>query len=208
MIGHITLPELHRLLASVEISNGLANRCLWIFADRVKLLPDGGRTPDLNEPLVQLRAAILAARNRGVMERDTEARDLWASMYADLSEEPPGKLGEIVSRGEAQVMRLALLFAWLDQSPAIGSPHLKAALSLWRYCEASAAFIFADNLLSPKAGKIIESLKNGPLTMSQVHGLFKRNATKAEIETAIAEISARIVIEGGGVGGGKSIRLK
>jgi hypothetical protein len=124
------------------------------------------------------------------MVRGTEARDLWASMYADLSEEPPVKLGEILSRGEAQVMRLALLFALLDQSPAIGCPHLKAALSLWRYCEASAAFIFADNLLSPKAGKIIESLKNGPLTMSQVHGLFKRNATKAEIETAIAETSS------------------
>jgi hypothetical protein len=208
MIGHITLPELHRLLASVEISNGLANRCLWIFADRVKLLPDGGRRPDLNEPLVQLRAAILAARDRGTMVRDTEARDLWASMYADLSQEPPGKLGEILSRGEAQVMRLALLFALLDRSPAIGCPHLKAALSLWRYCEASAAFIFADNLLSPKAAKIIESLKNGPLTMSRVHDLFKRNATKAEIETAIAEISSKIVIEGGGVGGSKTIRLK
>ena len=208
MIGHITLPELHRLLASVEISNGLANRCLWIFADREKLLSEGGSTPDLSEPLAQLHAAIITARNRGRMERETSARDLWKSMYADLSQEPPGKLGEILSRGEAQVMRLALLFALLDQSPHIASPHLEAALSLWRYCEASAAFIFADNLLSSKAAKILEALRSGAKTMSQVHDLFGRNATKAEIENALAELSTRIVIEAGGMGGGKLIRLK
>lgn len=207
MIGHITLPELHRLLASVEISNGLANRCLWIFADRERLLPEGGSVPDLSEPMARLHTAIMAARERGHMERDPEARDLWARMYADLSQEPPGKLGEILSRGEAQVMRLALLFALLDQSPVIACPHLKAALSLWRYCEASAAFIFADNLLSPKAGRILEALKNGPLKMSQVHELFGRNAKKAEIETALAELTARIVIETGGPGGGKVIHL-
>ena len=208
MIGHITLPELHRLLASVEISNGLANRCLWIFADRDKLLPEGGNVPDLSDPLAKLYSAITAARDRGRMERDKAARDLWARMYADLSQEPPGKLGEILSRGEAQVMRLALLFALLDQSPIITCPHLEAALALWRYCEASAAYIFADNLLSPKAAKILEALKGGPMTMSQVHELFGRNATKAEIENALAELSTRIVIEAGGVGGGKLIRLK
>ena len=108
----------------------------------------------------------------------------------------------------AEGRRLALLFALLDQSPAIACPHLEAALALWRYCEASAAFIFADNLLSPKATKILEALKSGPRTMSQVHELFGRNATKAEIENALAELSARIVIEAGGAGGGKLIRLK
>lgn len=208
MIGHITLPELHRLLASVEISNGSANRCLWIFADRERLLPEGGSTPDVSEPLAHLHAAVIVARGRGRMERDTAARDLWARMYADLSQEPPGKLGEILSRGEAQVMRLALLFALLDQSPFIACPHLEAALALWRYCEASAAFIFADNLFSPKAAKILEALKSGPKTMSQVHDLFGRNATKAAIENALAELSAKIVIDAGGSGGGKLIRLK
>jgi len=208
MIGHITLAELHRLLGSVEISNGLANRCLWIFADRKRLLPEGGSPPDLSEPLARLQAAIIAARERGRLERDEQARELWARMYSDLSQEPAGKLGEILSRSEAQVMRLALIFALLDESPVIACPHLDAALSFWRYCEASAAFIFAHNLLSPKAGKILESLENGPLTMSQVHEIFQRNATKAEIETALGELAERIVIETGGQGGGKRIYLK
>jgi hypothetical protein len=129
-------------------------------------------------------------------------------MYTDLSQEPPGKLGKILSRGEAQVMRLALLFALLDQSPVIACPHLEAALSLWRYCEASAAYIFANTFTNPKAAKILEALKSGPRTMSQVHELFGRNATKADIENALAELSTRIAIEAGGTGGGKLIHLK
>jgi hypothetical protein len=208
MIGHITLPELHRLLASVEISNGLANRCLWVFADRASLLPEGGESPDLSSPLAQLHRAISAARNRGRMERDTAARSLWASMYEDLSQEPPGKLGEILSRSESQVMRLALLLALLDESPAISGQHLEAALAFWRYCEDSAAFIFADSFTNPKAVKILAALQNGPQTMSQLHKLFGNNSSKADIENALTELAPKIIIEAGGTGGGKTIRLK
>lgn len=208
MIGHITLPELHRLLASVEISNGLANRCLWVFADRERLLPEGGVAPDLSAPMEQLQAAIIAARDRGQVKRDHSARDLWATMYADLSQEPPGKMGEILSRGEAQVMRLALLFALLDAAPAISCEHLNAALALWRYCEASASRIFADNLISPMARKILNALAGESLTMSQVHGLFRNNAKKSEIENALTELKGQIKIEAGGMGGRQTIRLK
>jgi hypothetical protein len=208
MIGHITLPELHRLLASVEISNGLANRCLWVFASRDKRLPEGGGTTDLSGPLQQLNSAISAARDRGEMKRDPAARTLWASMYEDLSQEPPGKLGEILSRSEAQVMRLALLLALLDESPAISGQHLEAALAFWRYCEDSATFIFADSFTNPKASKILAALQNGPQTMSQLHKLFGNNATKADIENALSELAHKIVIEAGGAGGGKLIRLK
>lgn len=206
MIGHITLPELHRLLASVEISNGLANRCLWLFADRSTLLPEGGGTPDLSGPQEQLNSAISAARGRGEMKRDSAARALWVNMYKDLSQEPPGKLGEILSRSEAQVMRLALLFALLDESPAISSPHLEAALALWRYCEASAAHIFAD-CRSPKATKILEALQQGPLTLSQIHGVFGRNAKSQDIEAALKELGSQIKMETAELGKSKMISI-
>jgi Protein of unknown function (DUF3987) len=208
MIGHITLPELHRLLASVEISNGLANRCLWVFADRERLLPEGGVAPDLGAPMEKLHAAITSARDRGQVKRDPSARELWATMYSDLSQEPPGKMGEILSRGEAQVMRLALLFALLDAAPAITCQHLTAALSLWRYCEASASHIFVDNLISPMARKILNALAGESLTMSQVHAIFHNNAKKAEIENALSELKGQIEIEAGGMGGKQTIRLK
>jgi hypothetical protein len=208
MIGHITLPELRRLLASVEMSNGLANRCLWIHADRSKLLPEGGGTPDTARLIESLRVAVNAARARGEVQRDVEARDLWREMYSQLSEPPPGRMGEILSRAEAQVMRIALLLALLDESAFIGKRHLEAALSFWRYCEASAAHIFAGTFADPKAAKIWEALSNGPLTMTKVHELFGRNASKPEIDAALAELASMIVIETGGAGGGKVIRRK
>lgn len=83
-----------------------------------------------------------------------------------------------------------------------------AALSLWHYFEASVAFIFAGNLISPKAANILVALKSGPRTMSQVHELFGRNATKADIEYEFAERSSKIVIGIGGADGGKVFRLK
>jgi len=208
LIGHITLPELHRLLASVEISNGLANRCLWVFADRERLLPEGGGLPDLYDPVVDLNTAVISARYRGQLERDPAARQLWAEIYEELSEEPPGQLGEILSRGEAQVMRLALLFALLDRCSTIGCAHLEAALSLWHYCCRSAAFIFADIAANPKSVRIHEALQGGPLTLSQVHALFGGHARKAEINLALRELDAQIVVENIEGSKGKIVRLR
>lgn len=208
MIGHVTVPELRRLLASVEMSNGLANRCLWIHADRSKLLPEGGGTPDTAELIESLRAAVRAARARGEVQRDADARVLWRKIYAQLSEPPPGRMGEILSRAEAQVMRIALLLALLDEAEFIGKRHIEAALEFWKYCEASAAHIFAGTFADPKAAKIWEALGNGPLTMTKVHELFGRNASKPEIEAALSELSPMIVIETGSSGGGKVIQRK
>ncbi len=208
LIGHVTLPELRRLLASVEMSNGLANRCLWIHADRSKLLPDGSGSADTNQLCESLRAAVRTARVRGEVQRDEAARLLWYQIYAELSEPPPGRMGEILSRAEAQVMRIALLLALLDQSDFIGRTHLEAAVAFWRYCEASAAHIFAGTFADPKAAKIWEALGNAPLTMPQLHALFSRNASKPEIDAALAEIAPMIVTEAGGTGGEKIIRRK
>lgn len=208
LIGHITLPELRRLLASVEMSNGLANRCLWIHADRSKLLPEGNGSADTRRLCESLRAAVSAARERGEVQRDEAARLLWHEIYAELSEPPPGRMGEILSRAEAQVMRIALLLALLDQADFIGKQQLEAAVAFWRYCEASAAHIFAETFGDPRAAKIWEALGNGPRTLTQVHELFGRNASKSEIEAALAELAPMIVIETGGLGGGKVIRRK
>ncbi len=160
-----------------------------------QLLPEGGDMPDVSEPQNLLRAAIDAARLRGRIERDSEARMLWAEIYRSLSEEPPGRLGEIISRGEAQVIRLALLFALLDSAPLIRAHHLKAALAFWSYCAASAAFIFVEHLISPKAARIWAALENSPLSMTDLHGLFGNNSTSEEIEALLAELAPRISIE-------------
>lgn len=192
LIGHITIPELMRLLTVVDMSNGCANRILWVYADRSKLLPDGGGIADLSSIIERIEKAVRSARKRGEVRRSEPARDRWREIYKDLSEPPPGQIGEILSRAEAQVMRIALLLALLDESPEIEVLHLNAALALWRYCEASARHIFAETLANPKSIKIRNALDNGPLTMTEIHALFHNNASKAEIDRALQELGPAI----------------
>ena len=56
-------------------------------------------------------------------------------------------------------MRLAMLYALLDESQVVRLAHLKAALALWRYAEDSVRFIFGDILGDPVADTILRALR-------------------------------------------------
>jgi hypothetical protein len=178
------------------MSNGLANRCLWIHADRSKLLPEGGGQAEYSAPLKRLRDAVRAARSRNELRRAPEASVLWGRIYTALSVPPADSMGDILSRGEAQVMRLALLFALLDEATYIACEHLQAALCLWRYAEASTQHIFAEVCISPKALRLWEALGRGPHTLTQIHALFNRNITRSELHALLQELAPRIEILG------------
>lgn len=77
----------------------------------------------------------------------------------------------------------------------------------WRYCEASAAFIFADHLVSRRTERILNALHCGALSMTQIHKLFGNNTSKAEIDQALTELQDKIRIRSGGPGGGVTVRL-
>ena len=76
--------------------------------------------------------------------RDNQSRKAWAAIYEGLSEGLAGLLGAVTSRAEAQTMRLAMIYALLDQSPVIRPEHLMAGLAVWQYCEQSARYIFGS----------------------------------------------------------------
>src|SRR5437763_14431983 len=106
---------------------------------------------DLPDSPWRLRGARDFALGVHEMKRDAQARSLWYQVYEKLSDGKPGLLGAVTSRAEAQVMRLACLYALLDCSTVISRKHLEAALALWQYCENSARFIFGDDLGDPVA---------------------------------------------------------
>lgn len=127
------------------------------------------------------------ARSVGEMRRDAQARKLWHAVYGDLSEGKPGLLGAVTSRAEAQVMRLACLYALLDCSDVIRAEHLMAALAAWKYCEDSARFIFGDSLGDPTADEILRALRQHVDGMSRndIREHFSRNKPSAEIGRAL-----------------------
>src|SRR5882672_11360552 len=83
IIGHITKDELLRLLDKTEAANGFGNRHLWVCVRRSKVLPEGGRLDgeDFSDLDEQLKTAFDFARGAGEMSRDSEARELWISVY-------------------------------------------------------------------------------------------------------------------------------
>ena len=192
IVGHITRDELRRYLDSTEVGNGFANRFLWTCARRSKVLPEIKRLEvvDLIPLIDRLRKAVEFARTVREMKRDNKARDLWIKVYPELSEGRPGLLGAVTSRAEAQVMRLACIYALLDCSPLIRVQHLRAALALWRYSEASARYIFGESLGDPVADELLRALRrnqNG-VTRTEIRDLFGRNRASQEIDRALGAL--------------------
>lgn len=198
--GHITAAELRHYLFEVEIFNGLANRFLWACVKRSKILPEGGRfhTLDVTKLKAKISQAIEFSRRVKEIRRDPEAREIWISVYEELSSGKQGMAGAVLSRAEAHVMRLAVLYALMDLSKVIRSEHLTAALAFWQYVEASVEYIFGDRTGDPVADRIYERLADCPegFTRTEVSGLLDRHVKKERIDDAIAMLvrSGKVVI--------------
>ncbi len=188
IVGHITRDELLRQITETEAANGFANRILWVCVRRSKILPDGGGQPELSDLVGWLRESVEFAAGVHEVRRDEEARAIWHQVYEALSEGRPGLLGSMIARSEAQVMRLAVIYAMLDCSPVISAAHLTAALALWQFAEDSARYIFGQKLGDPTADAILSALKAAPdgLTRKQLYvDVFSRNKQSDEIARAL-----------------------
>lgn len=191
IVGHITRDELKRLICDTDLANGLANRFLWLCVRRSKCLPEGGDLESVNlSPIIgRLHQAVTSARMTGEVVRDDQAREVWRQIYPDLSEGKPGLLGAATSRSEAQTMRLATIYALLDQSPVIRVEHLVAGLAVWTYAEQSARYIFGSALGDPIADEILRALRQAGadgLTRTVITAdVFKRNVDKQALDNAL-----------------------
>src|SRR5262249_43220363 len=142
LIGHTTRQELLRYLTQTEAANGFGNRFLWACVRRSKYLPFGGRVVEMGRLSQELRRIVAEARQIEEVQWSQAAGRLWWELYPELSAGAPGLFGAITGRAEAQVLRLATLYAVLDGRAYIQPAHLLAGLAVWAYCETSAALIF------------------------------------------------------------------
>jgi hypothetical protein len=191
IIGHITKAELLRHLTETEAANGFANRFIWLMVRRSKKLPFGGEWHKVDiAPLVRRLSSALEFGSAPVLVTwGDSARDIWREVYGPLSEGKPGLFGAVVGRAEAQVMRLAALYAVMGESYEIEREHLLAALALWEYSENSARYIFGDATGDPVADQIFNALraagKDG-MTRTEISNLFGRNMSSELIAQALS----------------------
>jgi hypothetical protein len=190
IIGHVTADELRRYLDRTEAANGYGNRHLWLAVKRARVLPDGGRIQDVDlAPLVyRLTQAVENARHVTELCRNEAASRAWHVVYPKLSEGGLGMVGALTSRAEAQVMRLACLYALLNCSAVVRGEHLTAALALWDYADASVKWIFGNALGDPGADAVLQALQMNPggLSRQQIsEEVFFRNRSASQINRAL-----------------------
>lgn len=195
IIGHITTAELRARVNRTDLANGFANRFLFACVRRSKLLPHGGCITDEEIRVLgdRVREAAEHGKAVGQMTMTGDARKAWEVTYEKLSAAQAGLLGAITARAEAQVIRLALIYALLDRKDQIEIDHLRAALAFWEYAEASAVHIFGDALGDPVADEIYRALKQaGDTGMSRtaIRDLFVRHQSGARISAALALLAA------------------
>jgi hypothetical protein len=191
MVGHITEDELRAGITRTDMANGFANRFLFVCVRRSKLLPHGGNLheAEILELGERIKAAAEVGKTMGRLQMTEAARREWEAIYPDLSAEGPGLLGAITARAEAQCVRLALIYALLDQRENIDVPHLRAALAVWEYCETSATRIFGNALGDPIADEIMRALLqagSAGMTRTAIRDLFGRHRSGERIGMALS----------------------
>lgn len=192
IIGHITGDELRQCLNGTDTVNGYANRFLWVVSRRSKKLPEGGyfNLADHAPLIARLKKAIEFAGTVGEMKRDEEARELWREIYGHIDDElPSGRLEAILSRAEAQIMRLACVYALLDCSNIVRRVHLEAAKAVWDYSVASTRYVFGSYVLGKKAQKFLDLLHEAGTAGLNKTDLFRKNGGRSDgLNEALAEL--------------------
>jgi hypothetical protein len=197
IVGHVTEGELLRHLTEEKLGAGIGNRFLFASVRRSKILPHGGgRDAFPDELVIRLEEALeFGKRRREIrLSEDVEggygysAVELWEEVYPDLSSGKPGLFGAVVARAEAQVRRIATVYAVLDLSEEVQVAHLLAALAVWQYSEASALRIFGDRTGDQMADELLGALEDAGedgMTRAEIYDLFGRNRRRDRIGTVL-----------------------
>jgi hypothetical protein len=193
IIGHVTDDELRAVLTKVEMANGFANRFLFAKVRRSKLLPHGGHLDfeTLQDLGGRIATRLRQAQTLGRITMTDVAAEAWENNYADLSGDRPGLLGAILGRAEAQVIRLALIYALLDNKTQIDLLHLRAALAVWGFCEDSTTQIWGDMIGDDVADTILAALKTTGLAglgRTEMSNLFSRHVSSARITMTLESL--------------------
>jgi hypothetical protein len=185
--------ELRLRLPVADAANGFANRFLIALSTASKDLP---RPPQLDMAgfsriTAHLSRAVQQARVRGAVTLTEAAWSAWATQHRpELTKERSGLLGEVLSRAQPHCLRLALLYALLDLKAEINAVHLDAAMAVWRYCAASADYLFGDRQTDPLRERLLAELRYEPdgLTRRQLHKVMSNHVSAGALSAALAEL--------------------
>jgi Protein of unknown function (DUF3987) len=205
LIGHITPEELREKLPKGELTNGLANRILWVYAAKSKEIrrqlkreQEEQRDQKLRPLLERLEHVVLRAmdyedRNGGEVRLNDEADEYWDTevynrLTPPLGTAPPSMVSE---RGMMWVMRIALVLALCEDVRVITRAHLDAALAMWDYAEATAIFQFPTIIGTKSVDDISAELRGAGkkgLTRTEIRKRVGSRASSSDIEQGLKDM--------------------
>jgi len=191
IIGHATRNELVRVARQSDIYGGSMNRFLWCLSDRARLLPHGGDLDDLGTVPQRIADVVAFSKTVERMRRTPKADRLWEDVYAELTSARGSDLvAAVLSRGEAQTLRLSMLFALAARRGEITADDLASAVDLWRYCRASAEAIFAG-VNDAAFHKVLDAITADPgVTRSKLHKRVGWRLPSADLVEVLGRIRA------------------
>jgi hypothetical protein len=192
IIAQTTLEDVSRYLDRNDIFNGFSNRFCWACVRRPKLLPEGSQVPDPERDALvsRLKSAVEFARTVGEVKLSERSRELWRKQYPKLTADLPGMLGGATSRAEAQVRRIATIYALMDEQDVVCTQHLYAALAVWQFCFDSAKYIFGSRsrvTLDDKLRRILQGAPEG-LARTQISDALNHHHTADAIGSALERL--------------------
>jgi len=193
MIGHITPQELQTKLSQGDMTNGFMNRFLFCCSRRSKHLPFGGElnTVQLDALTQGIKENIKSTRNATLGFSD-DAKAIWKAFYCS-DKDRGGLIGGLTARADTHTLRMAVLFAILDGSRQIEFPHFQAALAVWDFSRACAAYAFGDLCQDRTQTKILDFLRAaypGDHSLTDVNAALGRNVQSSLLGEALDALEA------------------
>jgi hypothetical protein len=189
VLGHVTRYDLDRISAA-DIGNGSANRFLYVYSRRTRLLPTPGRLDEesIREFGERLMKALDAARHTDEVARTPAFLRAWDDLYFEVESQTGGGplYEQLTARAAPHILRLALVYALLDGSSVLDVLHLEAAAALWDYCEATVAHVWGMTLGDARSDKLYNALLeagDAGLSRSQINKLFSNNLDATVIDS-------------------------
>lgn len=217
----ITPFELKQSLDKNNLTNGFANRFLYIWAERTGTVPFPPPTPDdvVSSLARRLLTAIRQARGPREITATPTARNRFAKVYREhrrglgMTEQMRG----LLERYPSYAWRLSLLFALLDCENEIDDKHMKAALAWLAYCRDSTRRIFSTAQQEVEAGKTSELAQRIIEEIGKAGGTANRRSlqqvlgkpSKQDLDAALGQlVDAHEIIEESipREGGGRPLR--
>lgn len=198
--GNITESDLRENMTGVDTMNGFANRIAWFVVTRARV---AARLPIMSDELFidlvgRIQSALAFARTAGEIDFTSEAWPLWERAYARFAQRSSGLVESLTARGDPITLRLALIYALLDECDAIHPVHLKAALAVWSHAHASVQYLFGTLTGNPIADRILALLRDGiQMTQTDISNALGTHVKAASMASAIHHLkqTGRIVEE-------------